>query len=147
MPHIIEGGLETHNRSEEIQAIPLVDFQITQQTVYGTPRHFPDVGFIMEHKERQMPVKVNVSLDISNDSGQVYNVGGHYGGKKLWNLNPASKIGGHFNIPTEFIKNTNRISAVLKARIIDESGKEHDLLPMEWIYEIDKPQQGWWYNP
>lgn len=143
---------ELKNRREEIyeeytrHLVPLIDFQITQN-LGNALRKFPDVGFVVSHREKILPVRVSLSVNISKDGGKVYNIGGHYGGEKLWNMNPGSVASGHFDIPSKLTKNANRISAKVDVKIIDEYGRHHKLLPMEWIYEMSRQEQGWWYNP
>ena len=144
---------ELKKRREEVyeqftrHLVPLIDCQISQLTFFETLRIFPDVGFTLKHNERGLPVNVSVKIKLSNDSLSE-NLAGHYGGEKLWKLNPALVAHGHFEIPSKFLlAGVNSISATVDLSIIDESGRRHDLLPMQWVYEINKPEQGWWYNP
>jgi len=140
---------ELKSRREEIyeeytrHLVPIIDFQITQ----NLGNKFPDVSFLMSHIEKTLPVRVSLSVDISKDGGRAVNVGGHYGGDKLWNMNPGHSVKGHFEIQKELLRKAKRISALVNVKIVDEYGRSHKLLPMEWIYELDKVGRGWWYNP
>jgi hypothetical protein len=127
--------------------IPLMDFQITQTLIGGGLREFPDVGFEIRHLENRLPVKVLTLVDIYQGNKKVYNPGGHYAKEKAWKINPGLRTQGHFTIPENIVKKNGRISAIVNVEIIDEYERSHPLLPIEWVYETDKPRQGWWYNP
>ncbi|MEX1063757.1 MAG: hypothetical protein WD898_04090 [Candidatus Paceibacterota bacterium] len=125
--------------------VPIIDFRITQILLNEQLRKFPDVGFQISHMERSLPVHVLTSVDIFQKGKKVYNPGGHYAKRQSWKMNPGFKTQGHFQIPDRIVNNQNRISAILNAEVVDEYGRHHLLLPMEWVYEASS--KNWWYNP
>lgn len=126
--------------------IPLIEFQVTQRTLDGGLRKFPNVGFEIRHLESRLPVKVLALVNLKNGK-KTNNPGGHYAKEQPWKMNPGFRIQGHFNVPQDLLKNGGRVSATVNVEIVDEYECRHPLLPMEWVYEIDQPEKGWWYNP
>ena len=142
---------ELRSRREQVfeeftrHLVPLMNFQITQVLMGGGLRKFPDVGFEIGHLENRLPVKVFSSVILRNGK-KVHSPNGHYAKEVPWKMNPGFKTQGHFPIPESLIKPGGRISATVNIEIVDEYGRSHKLLPMEWVYEIETARD-WWYNP
>jgi len=71
-------------------------------------RKFPDVGFQLHHYGDSLPVRVRTKIIFQSEDGrQIGSIGGHYGGEKLWHLNPRMILSGHFSLPDQVIQLTS----------------------------------------
>lgn len=71
---------------------------------------------------------------------------GYYSGKTPWNMNPLMRCTGHFALPQEVINSTNEeVSIIAKIRIVDQFGREHELLPIRWNY--NRGRKRWIVGP
>jgi hypothetical protein len=96
------------------------------------------VGFQLHHYGDSLPVKVRTQVIPQSEEGkQVGSIGGHCGGKKLWHLNPRATLSGHFQLPEQVTHLTNRPHLKVLVTIIDQYDREHDYLPVGWIYEAN----------
>ena len=126
--------------------VPPIDFRVTQFIVGGVKqRKLPDVGFNITHLGDSHPVKVKVEARVKLGEKDLGMLKGHYGGKKLWNLNPRFTIFGHVNIPKRAAESDERLEIDVTVTIIDEYEREHRLLPMGWVYMRDN--NSWFIEP
>jgi hypothetical protein len=125
---------ERHTR----HLVPPIHFEVTQRIGMGQERrNFPDVGFNITHLGDSHPVKARVEARVKLGDKDLGMLGGHYGGQKLWNLNPRHTFFGHKHIPEEAAKSDERLEIDVTITIIDEYGREHRLLPMGYVYVRD----------
>ena len=123
--------------------VPPVYYTITNVLSAGPDgqqqkREFPDVGFQLHHYGDSLPVRVRTQIIPQSEEGkQVASIGGHYGGEKLWHLNPRAILSGHFSLPEQVTQLTNRPYLKVLVTIIDQYDREHDYLPVGWIYEAN----------
>lgn len=109
-------------------------------------RKFPDVGFQLHHCGDSLPVKVKTVMTPQSEEGRhVGSIGGHYSGEKLWHLNPRMIMSGHFKLPEKVTQSTNRPYLKVLVTIIDQYDREHDYLPIGWIYEANSDD--WFLEP
>lgn len=115
--------------------VPPVRCEITQDLGEGKQRDLPDIGFRLVHCGDCLPVKVRVTVIVDRlKIGSAY-----YSGKKVWRLNPRHTISGHFALPG---KSQHPHSAIITYAIIDCFGREHTLLPVQYMYVRDG---NFWY--
>ena len=105
----------------------------------------PDVGFYIDHLGGPHPVKVRITVTLSQgDRKHKPSTAGHYDGTYLWNLNPGFGVRGHFGIPAEILKHREvPLRAKIEATVIDIYERSHVLLPMGFVIEQDR--RGEWY--
>lgn len=126
--------------------VPPMDYRITQQSLGGGQREFPDVGFVITHVGDSLPVRVRVKAEVVlHDRTVMFDESGHYSGRKLWHMNPRHSFWGHFTFPQEFISNEDRTELRITVSIIDQYEREHPLLPVGWVYMPD--QNAWYAEP
>ena len=126
--------------------VPPIHFEITQDLPNGQKRRLPDIGFNITHLGDSLPVKVLVATQIflgNKDLGIPKT--GHYSGKQLWSMNPRFGVRGHFSVPDESVKSTERLEIKVKVTVIDQYEREHQLLPIGWVYMRDK--NSWYLEP
>jgi hypothetical protein len=124
--------------------VPRVDYQVTQ-----AGRTLPDVGFVLHHLGDGPPAQVRTQLDIKLGPSET-SLGpppdkGHYAGEKLWRLNPGFAHRGHFTIPEPAASSEDRLEVEVRLSIIDVYEREHDLLPVGWVYKRDS--KSWYFEP
>jgi hypothetical protein len=68
-----------------------------------------------------------------------------YTGERLWNLNPHFGVGGHFQVPSEVVKSTERLEIRVSVTVIDQYERKHQLLPLAWVYMRDR--NSWYLEP
>ena len=118
--------------------VPPIMFRVTQVIAGGTmKRKLPDIGFNISHLGDSHTVKVRVEARVKLGEKDLGMLKGHYGGEKLWNLNPRFTIFGHVNIPKHAAESDERLEIDITVTIIDEYEREHRLLPMGWVYMRD----------
>lgn len=118
--------------------VPPIDFQVTQRIRNSERRRrLPDVGFNLIHLGDSLPVKVRVEAKVTLGDKDLGMLSGHYGGEKLWNLNPRSVFFGHRQLPKEVVESDERLEIDLTITIIDAYGREHRLLPVGYVYVRD----------
>jgi hypothetical protein len=126
--------------------VPPVHFEITQLTPKGMIRKLPNAGFNIFHKGSFPPVRVRVLLEpyLGRQPLPKYTKG-HYSGKKTWNLNPGHGVNGHFWLPKKVLNTQKQIEVKVTVTIIDRYDREHQLLPVGWVYM--RKYNGWYFNP
>lgn len=129
--------------------VPLISYEVTQELTdlpNGPKRKFPDVGFNVRHRGDSLPVRVKIILDIL--------LGGrslgppdreYYSGDKLWHLNPRFEHRGHFKIPEKVASSTERLEVRVTAVVIDQYDREHELLPVGFVYM--RKENAWYFEP
>ena len=122
--------------------VPPIHYQVTQTLPNGKSREFPKVGFIIAHLGDSLPVKARTMVTIIVDDGPAINLGGHYSGEKLWNLNPRFTISAYFNIPKSGQEYKKQLKVRIAVSIIDQYEREHYHLPIEYVYVADG---NYWY--
>jgi len=126
--------------------VPPIHFEVTQNVRYSElKRKLPDVGFNIAHFGDSHPVRVKVEARVKLGEKDLGLLKGHYGGEKLWNLNPRFTIFGHTSIPKEAAESNERLEIDVTVTIIDEYGREHLLLPMGYVYMRD--HNSWFLEP
>jgi len=127
--------------------VPPIQFEVTQQIVgTNTRREFPDVGYNIAHLGDSLPVRVRVIARMFLDNKDLgIHQSEDYSGKKIWNLNPRFAVYGHFKVPVEKVEKHQRLEIKVTAIIIDRYEREHELLPMGWVYSPDA--NAWIYSP
>ena len=126
--------------------VPPIMFRVTQVIAGGTQkRKLPDVGFNISHLGDSHLIKVKVEARVKLGEKDLGMLKGHYGGEKLWNLNPRFTIFGHVNIPKQAAESDERLEIDVTVTIIDEYEREHRLLPMGWVYMRDS--NSWFIEP
>jgi len=126
--------------------VPPIDFKMTQ-TIPGTTlkRQFPLLGFEINHIGNTLPVRVLVNLVMFLGNNKLATLGGLYGEQIHWNLNPHTI----FNLPITASKQIQNSDKWLKIKIyikvIDQYERQHQLLPMTFIY--NKNDNEWWPDP
>lgn len=132
--------------------VPIVHFEITQ--VIGDnyslqSRQFPDVGFNLNHLDlRFLPVTATVEVKClldRKDDGLLEDASGYYNGVTIWNLNPTSRIYGHFTVPKKYsdgVKTSKDLKIEVRVTIIDQYARPHRLLPQCWTY---MPKENYWF--
>jgi len=123
--------------------VPPIIGEITQSIPGGSPRIFPDVGFILTHHGDSLPVRVRVIVESVIGGKGIPIPSDYYSGKKLWNLNPHFAYTGHFTMPNNLIPKTGRLELQVKLGIIDQYEREHSYLPVGFVYVPDKK---YWYT-
>lgn len=115
--------------------VPPTDLQVTQRIGYSqSQRKLPDVGFNISHLGDSHPVRIRVEAVVKLGDKDLGMLNGHYGGEKLWNLNPRHIFFGHKRLPEEVVESNKRLEIDVTITIIDEYGREHQLLPMGYVY-------------
>ena len=125
---------------------PPIFFDITQNLPNGQKRHLPDVGLNIDHLGDSLPVKVSVAVRVflgGKDLGIVKT--SQYTGERLWNLNPRFGVRGHFSVPDEVVESKERLELRVKLTVIDQHEREHQLLPLAWVYMRDR--NSWYLEP
>jgi hypothetical protein len=115
--------------------VPPIHFDITQDLHKGQNRHLPDVGIDVTHFGDSLPVKFSVAVRVflgGEDLGIVKT--SQYTGERLWNLNPRFVVRGHFSVPDEVVESTERLEIRVTVTVIDQYEREHQLLPLGWVY-------------
>jgi len=107
-------------------------------------REFPDTGFNLTHYGDSLPVRVFIVVEAVRDGKTVARLGGHYGGESAWNLNPRFLYSGHFTIPKE-VQDDPEIRLKVSVKIIDQYEREHNLLPVHFVYVADGDY--WYFDP
>jgi len=126
--------------------VPPIHYSITQALSNGQKRKLPDVGFIISNLGDSLPVKVFVHAQIFLGEQQPTTpAGDHYSKNKTWNLNPRFSISGHFSVPDKAVTSTERLKINVTVNIIDKYGREHELLPLEWVFKRDSNE--WYLEP
>ena len=112
----------------------------------GQKRHLPDAGLNINHRGDSLPVKVSVAVQVflgDKDLGIVKT--SQYTGERLWNLNPRFGVRGHFSVPDEVVESNERLELKVKVTVIDQYEREHQLLPLGWVYMRDR--NSWYLEP
>ena len=125
--------------------VPPIHFEMTQILPGGTKRSFPDIGFNIMHMGDSLPIKVLIRLELFLKRNKLNSPGGHYSGKKCWNLNPRLGYNGHFFAPAGVIQKTGRFEIKVHAIIIDQYERYHELLPVSWVYK--RNGNSWYAEP
>jgi hypothetical protein len=115
--------------------VPPIIYGPSQDLLGGGQRKLPQVGFNITHHGDSNPVHVLVSARIflgNKDLG--FPKGGHYSGRKQWNLNPNFVISGFFSVPDKIVNSKERLQVDFIVTIIDKYEWHHTLLPMRWVY-------------
>jgi hypothetical protein len=121
-----------------LHLVPPIELQVTQRLTHSQRRRMlPDVGFNLIHHGDSHPVKVRVEAKVKLGDRDLGMLGGHYGGEKLWNLNPRYIVFGHRRLPKEVVESDERLEIDVTITIIDEYEREHKLLPMGYVYVRD----------
>jgi hypothetical protein len=123
--------------------VPQIHFEICNHS-----KPFPEVGFVLSHKDRALPVEVKVVLDLRCDKRQVAipTEQRFYSGGQLWNLNPGLKLAGHFTLPSEVIQ-ASKVEIQVTMSIFDKYGYEHKWLPVSWQHRKRAAGNYWFLNP
>lgn len=121
-----------------------VQYRVTQGL-----REFPDVGFELRNLGDIYPVRVRVTITLSQGD-RVYGCpkpAGHYDGKYLWNLNPRCGASGQFEVPrTALDPSLGRLNARVDLTVIDLYEREHSLLPGGFVHTLE-PGTDWSFEP
>ena len=126
--------------------VPPIHYEITQDLINGQKRNLPDVGFNIIHLGDSFPVKVLVATQIFlGDQDLGIPQEGHYSGKVFWNLNPRFGVSGHFNVGDETVSSSERLSIKVTVTIVDQYERQHELLPLTWVYMRDS--NSWYLEP
>lgn len=123
-----------------------VDIQIHRRLRDGTPRQGGDTSCTVRLVSTDLPVRMRLSISFY-ESGKLLDVdlGPLYSGDSLWNLNPGTRIDGHFELPVKWDLEPFEYRAELRWSIIDILEREHQLLPVSFVWS--NPQQDWWFDP
>lgn len=114
--------------------LPPVPVLLTQS------RHiFPEIGFCIGHAGGPFPVSARVKIS-HEESGCVVD-SEYYNESRPWNLNPGSKIHGHFLSPSLRLPITLRLDLSL----IDTVERLHRLLPV--AYTLPNESGEWYLEP
>lgn len=114
--------------------------------IYEHPKPFPTVGFELSHLGDSLPVRIRILVECVKENGETIKMSDHYGGERLWRLNPRFTISGsHFNLPQEYIENNDEIKVRISVSIIDKYKREHPYLPSE--YKYSKEDENWFLEP
>lgn len=120
--------------------VPPIHYEVTQSIPKRNPqddpqpREFPDVSFNLKHLGDSLPVHVRIIATVIRNGERTVTLDGHYGGKKLWRLNPHSLYHGHFIIPEDAYTENESLILEIQASIIDQYEREHQLLPIGYGY-------------
>jgi len=126
--------------------VPPIYFNITQNLPNEQKRRLPDVGINVTHLGDSLPVKFSVAVQVflgGKDLGIVKT--SQYTGERLWNLNPRFGVKGHFSVPNEVVESTESLEIRVAVKVIDQYEREHQLLPLGWVYMRDK--NSWYLEP
>jgi len=125
--------------------VPPLHHRITQRSIHGSLRRFPDVGFQLQHFGDSLPVRVRTKLSIVSPIKKS-GLGGHYSGKKLWRLNPRTIVEGHFEVPPKArpVAGGKPLHIEVETSVIDTYEREHFLLPQGYVYVLDRD---WYLEP
>lgn len=130
---------ELRSRREQIyeeftrHLVPPIHYAITNIKIDRTKREYPDTGFTLTHRGSSLPVKVRTVIEVLLRENKKIKMKGHYGGKILWNVNPQLSALGHFKLPDQ-VKSHPRIKIRVSVTIIDKYGREHENLPIHYVY-------------
>jgi len=111
-------------------------------------RPLPDIGFTISHRGGPFPVRVKTWLKVFLGKKMIEDFSrkpDFYGGEREWNLNPLWGIKGHFQVPKTAVKSKQTLKVQIKASIFDIYNREHELLPVEYVYQRDT--KGWFLEP
>lgn len=97
----------------------------------------------MTHLGLSLPVRVRVIVEVAPAGSGRVPPSDHYSGKKLWNLNPRLSYSGHFDLPRELIPKSERLELRVTLSVIDQYEREHNLLPVGFVYV---PDGNYWYS-
>ncbi len=126
--------------------VPPIHFEISQDLPNEQKRYLPDIGFNITHLGDSLPVKVLVAIYIYLGGKLLWSPKtGHYSGEHPWNMNPRFGVRGHFSVPDEVVKSTERLEIRVSAIVIDQYERKHQLLPIGWVYKKDK--NSWYLEP
>lgn len=108
-------------------------------------RELPSVGVHIANQGEVFPARAQLTVTLAQGQ-RVYGSprSGHYDGRYRWNLNPGSRINGHFSLPFKY-----RPSVPLRARVdislIDIFERSHTMLPVGFILAPGAPD--WYAEP
>lgn len=126
--------------------VPPIHYEITQEVHGGGKRPFPDVSFNITHMGDSLPVQCVVRIRPFLGGRDLGQIGGDlYSGRSRWNLNPRFGIAGHFEVPREAVESNDRLELQVSVSVIDQYERQHDLLPVSWVYMPSK--SAWFAHP
>ena len=126
--------------------VPPIYFNITQNLSNEQKRDLPDVGIDVKHFGDSLPVKFSVAVQVFHEGKDLGIVNtSQYTGERLWNLNPRFGVQGHFSVPDEVGESTGSLEIRVKVTVIDQYEREHQLLPLGWIYMRER--NSWYLEP
>ncbi len=110
----------------------------------------PKVATAVAHQSDTHPVRVRIKAKVAvggDEKGLVDDRHGYYDGRIMWNMNPRDVFFGSFNIKKEYAEQASEKELVIEigVTVIDELGREHQLLSRCWRYVGDGKNQLW--NP
>jgi hypothetical protein len=102
------------------------------------------------HQSDTHPVRIRIKAKVAvggDEKGLVDDRHGYYDGRIMWNMNPRHVFFGSFNIKKEYAEQASEKELVIEigVTVIDELGREHQLLSRCWRYVDDGKNQLW--NP
>ena len=108
------------SRVEQVQAPP--SFEVTQELLNGPKRNFPDVGFNIVNPNN-FPIRVKVLVKTFLGRKNLGISHGHYSGERIWNINPSTRIFGHFQVDEKTLKSKENIRLEVTVAHIDQNNK------------------------
>jgi hypothetical protein len=122
--------------------VPALHYEIQREG-----RELPDVGFIVLHPGNAPPVQLIVKLD-TYINGTLLNRSDCdplYRGQMRWNLNPASRVDGHFAIVDDATRKDADVRIGIDLTIYDVYDRPHKRLPVMSVY--NQSAKLWWFDP
>jgi hypothetical protein len=134
---------EEHTR----HLVPPLDYKITQQLPFGNKKRiFPDVGLTVVNLSDYLKARVFFRLNVILNNGKSEVIeDDYYNGTKPWHMNPRLIASGHFDIPQWARQRGERLEIRTLCTISDIHEREHELLPVGWVYMWDKNK--WYFEP
>ena len=134
---------QTYNKYTSPFIPNMVHFEIRSDD----PKTHNKARFFISNMHPYLPCKVKTIFSIYHKDILLHKFkDGVYGGKLCWNLNPTS--GGNF--PPNFLvlknmpKKVKSLQVQVEAIIVDKFGREHELLPVSWVWNKNT---GWYFHP
>lgn len=125
--------------------VPVVMYGVTQQQRQPTPRQLPNVGFSISHVAGAYPVRARVVVTVMRSRRRKQVLRKHYGGQKLWRLNPGFTLNGHMFIPDFRKSDERRLELEVQVSLVDIYNREHRHLPLGFVWMPDR--KDWYLEP
>lgn len=122
--------------------VPPIHVEMVQHIDSGTARTLPDVGCNITHLGSSLPVQVRVRIRVDQEGRLLQLVDHHMSGNRLIHMNPGFTIFDHFTLPDGAIREGRELALRVDVTVIDQFGREHDLLPVHFVHV---PDSNTWY--